>query len=139
LGKKLANGITFVDINNDGYKDIYVSQGGPKDRNDVKKSTLYKHKDFKLLLKAEEYGLADMGNFNSNQHFSINDKRGDLDLRCLNENEILWCRTLYFLQNNRQTTKIVNISTALIFTIMIMAKIFERNHFFRNSKSNITD
>ena len=32
--KGWSNGITFVDINADGWMDIYISQGGPKDRHE---------------------------------------------------------------------------------------------------------
>ena len=86
-GKKWANGITFVDLNNDGFKDIYVSQGGPNNRPN-RKNLLYINKgDLTFEEQAEAYGLADMGISTQSTFFDF-DNDGDLDCIVMNENEL---------------------------------------------------
>ncbi|MEH6618848.1 VCBS repeat-containing protein [Maribacter arcticus] len=102
-GKNWSNGITFVDINNDGYKDIYVSQGGPKDRNDRKNLLYINNKDLTFTEKAEEYGLADMGISTQSAFFDY-DNDGDLDCIVMNENEIYGVDPINFykiIENNK--------------------------------------
>ena len=86
-GKKWANGITFVDINTDGFKDIYVSQGGPNNRLDRKNLLFINNGDLTFTEKAEQYGLADMGISTQSAFFDF-DNDGDLDCIVMNENEI---------------------------------------------------
>ncbi|WP_190809637.1 VCBS repeat-containing protein [Flagellimonas sp. S3867] len=86
-GKQWSNGITFVDINNDGWMDIYISQGGPNSRENRKNLLLINQKDSSFLEKAEEYGLADMGISTQSAFFDY-DKDGDLDCVVMNENEL---------------------------------------------------
>ncbi len=86
-GKKWSNGITFVDINSDGLKDIYVSQGGPNTRYDRKNLLFINKGDLTFEERAEAYGLADMGISTQSAFFDF-DRDGDLDCLVMNENEL---------------------------------------------------
>ncbi|MDC6366571.1 MULTISPECIES: VCBS repeat-containing protein [Flavobacteriaceae] len=86
-GKYWSNGISFVDINKDGWMDIYVSQGGPHLRENRKNLLLINQKDGTFLEKAEDYGLADAGISTQSVFFDF-DKDGDLDCLVMNENEL---------------------------------------------------
>ncbi|GAB2808085.1 FG-GAP-like repeat-containing protein [Ferruginibacter profundus] len=59
-GKGWKNGVSLVDINNDGLLDIYVCKGGFRDADDERKNLLYVNQG-NLLFKeqAKEYGLDD--------------------------------------------------------------------------------
>ncbi|WP_445381433.1 VCBS repeat-containing protein [Robiginitalea sp. IMCC43444] len=85
-GKQWANGVTFLDVNSDGWLDIYVSQGGPKQRL-FRKNLLYvNQQDGTFKEAAEAYGLADMGISTQSAFFDF-DRDGDLDCIVMNENE----------------------------------------------------
>ncbi|MGX1929846.1 VCBS repeat-containing protein [Flagellimonas sp. 2504JD4-2] len=86
-GKQWSNGVTFMDINNDGWMDIYISQGGPNSRENRKNLLFINQKDDSFTEKAEEYGLADMGISTQSAFFDY-DKDGDLDCIVMNENEL---------------------------------------------------
>lgn len=85
-GKQWANGITFIDINDDGWMDIYVSQGGPNQRLQRKNVLLVNQQDGTFTEEAEAYGLADMGISTQSAFFDL-DNDGDLDCIVMNENE----------------------------------------------------
>ena len=81
-GNKLWNtGVTMIDINNDGYLDIYVSISGlTKD----KKNQLYiNNGDLTFTEEAAKYGIADNGN-TTQASFLDYDHDGDLDLYVAN-------------------------------------------------------
>ena len=123
IGKNWSNGITFVDINNDGYKDIYVSQGGPKDRNDRKNLLYINNKDLTFTEKAEEYGLADMGISTQSAFFDY-DNDGDLDCVVMNENEIYGVDPINFYKivaNNKDV------------------KYFNSSHIYNNDNGKFVD
>ncbi len=86
-GKQWSNGITFVDINADGWMDFYISQGGPKTRENRKNLLYINQKDGTFTESAETYGLADMGISTQSAFFDF-DKDGDLDCLVMNENEL---------------------------------------------------
>lgn len=86
-GKQWSNGITFVDLNADGWMDIYISQGGPKTRENRKNLLFINQKDGTFTESAEAYGLADMGISTQSAFFDL-DKDGDLDCIVMNENEL---------------------------------------------------
>ncbi|WP_339657175.1 VCBS repeat-containing protein [uncultured Maribacter sp.] len=123
IGKNWSNGITFVDINNDGYQDIYVSQGGPKDRNDRKNLLYINNKDLTFTEKAEEYGLADMGISTQSAFFDY-DNDGDLDCVVMNENEIYGVDPINFY-------KIVDNNTEV--------KYFNSSHIYNNEHGKFVD
>jgi len=85
-GKNWSNGVAFVDINEDGWMDIYVSQGGPNKRLQRKNLLYINQKDNTFSEEAEKYGLADMGISTQSAFFDY-DNDGDLDCLVMNENE----------------------------------------------------
>jgi len=82
VGNELWNtGVTMIDINNDGYLDIYVSISG---LTSDKKNQLYiNNKNLTFTEEAEKYGVADNGN-STQASFLDYDHDGDLDLYVAN-------------------------------------------------------
>ncbi|HVY76032.1 MAG TPA: VCBS repeat-containing protein [Puia sp.] len=78
-----ATGVSIVDINNDGYDDIYVCVFG-KDLGHPAKNLLFINQhDLTFKEEAEAYGLADTG-YSTEAVFLDYDKDGDLDLYLVN-------------------------------------------------------
>jgi len=88
--KNWSNGVTFADVNNDGWIDIYISQGGPKKMSQRKNLLFINNKDLTFTESASKYGLADAGISTQSAFFDY-DKDGDLDCIVMNENSLLWC------------------------------------------------
>ncbi len=84
--KNWSSGVTFVDINNDGWMDIYVSQGGPHEKEDRKNLLLINQKDLTFKESASDFGLDDKGISTQSAFFDY-DKDGDLDCVVMNEND----------------------------------------------------
>lgn len=122
-GKVWSNGVAFVDINNDGWMDIYVSQGGPNNRLKRKNLLFINQKNNTFSEMATEYGLADMGISTQSAFFDY-DRDGDLDCIVMNENEFYGVDpiNLYRMVEGNQE-----------------AQYFNSSHFYRNDNGRFVD
>ena len=84
--KNWSSGVTFADVNQDGWIDIYISQGGPHERDNRKNLLLINQQDMTFKESAESYGLDDHGISTQSAFFDF-DKDGDLDCVVMNEND----------------------------------------------------
>jgi hypothetical protein len=80
-----SNGVSFVDINEDGFLDIYISRGGPLEPSQRANLLYVNQGDETFIEKARDYGLADQG-FSTQSAFFDFDQDGDLDCLVMNEN-----------------------------------------------------
>ncbi|WP_104811889.1 FG-GAP repeat domain-containing protein [Aureitalea marina] len=79
-----STGINLVDINKDGYLDIYVANSGPYLNDLALSNQLYiNNGDLTFTEKAAEFGIDD-SSYSSHSVFFDMDKDGDLDLFVLN-------------------------------------------------------
>lgn len=75
--------VSFVDINGDGYQDIYLCRSLSIEPDLRKNVLLINNKDNTFTDMAEEYGIADNGYSNQSVFFDY-DNDGDLDLYVMN-------------------------------------------------------
>jgi enediyne biosynthesis protein E4 len=78
-----CTGATMVDINNDGWLDIYICRSADADAGKRKNLLFINNKDLTFSEQAETYGLADAG-YSTQATFFDMDKDGDLDMFLLN-------------------------------------------------------
>lgn len=82
-----TTGVTMVDINNDGWLDIYVCKSGSLDSHENRKNKLFlnqKNNTFKEV--ANDFGLDHYG-FSTQAYFFDFDKDGDLDMYLVNHRQ----------------------------------------------------
>ena len=79
-----SNGVAMVDINQDGFKDIYVCKGGPRGTDEKDRANLLfiNNGDNTFTESAPQYGLADT-EYSVQATFFDYDKDGDLDVYLL--------------------------------------------------------
>jgi len=79
-----STGVTMLDINNDGWLDIYVSKAGSLDSDERRRNILFvNQKDGTFKEEAKRWGIDDPGY--TTQVYQLDyDKDGDLDLFVLN-------------------------------------------------------
>ena len=79
-------GVTVVDINNDGWQDLYVSVSGNVDKPALRHHKLYiNNKNSTFTDRAAEYGL-NLTTYGTQAAFFDYDNDGDLDVYLLNHN-----------------------------------------------------
>lgn len=80
---KWATGLSVIDINQDGLRDIYICFSGPYGSIKRRNELYINQGDFKFIEKAADYGIADPG-FSTQAAFFDYDKDGDLDMYLMN-------------------------------------------------------
>ncbi|MEO7766663.1 MAG: VCBS repeat-containing protein [Ferruginibacter sp.] len=94
---KWCTGISVVDINNDGFLDIYICSSHSPDKEKRKNLLFINDGKLHFTEQAASYGLADTG-FSTQAAFFDYDKDGDLDMYLLNHR-------LYNIENNNLSVK----------------------------------
>lgn len=79
----MSSGVTLVDINQDGYLDIYVCKSASSSPEDRRNILFVNNGDLTFTDKAKEYGLADES-FSTQAYFYDFDLDGDLDMYLVN-------------------------------------------------------
>ncbi|MDP3313709.1 FG-GAP-like repeat-containing protein [Lutibacter sp.] len=82
-----STGVVMVDVNNDGYLDIYVSNAGNVKGDNRKNELFINNRDLTFTEQAAKYGLDDDG-FTTHATFFDYDGDGDLDVYILNNSFI---------------------------------------------------
>ncbi|WP_235296901.1 VCBS repeat-containing protein [Portibacter marinus] len=97
VGKYWSNGVTFADVNEDGWLDIYVSQGGPHKDTERQNLLFINNQDLTFTEVSSKYGLNDTGLSTQSAFFDY-DNDGDLDCIVMNESELYGMDPIKFHQ-----------------------------------------
>lgn len=85
--KPWDTGVMMVDVNGDGFLDIYVSNAGNMEGNNHDNDLYINNGDLTFTERAKEYNLAESG-FSTHASFFDYDKDGDLDAYLLNNSNV---------------------------------------------------
>jgi enediyne biosynthesis protein E4 len=85
--KPWDTGVLMVDVNGDGYLDIYVSNAGNMEGDNHDNDLYINNGDLTFTERAKEYNLAESG-FSTHASFFDYDKDGDLDAYLLNNSNV---------------------------------------------------
>ena len=110
--KNWSNGVTFADVNSDGWIDIYVSQGGPYKKNQRKNLLLINQKNNTFLESSNHYGLDDNGISTQSVFFDF-DNDNDLDCFVMNESEYYGYDPITFLKIHKNKKTLIENSSHL--------------------------
>ncbi len=82
--KGWSTGVSMIDINNDGWLDIYVCKSASLRSDEIRKNKLFiNQKDGTFINEAKQWGL-DHNGFSIQSYFFDYDKDGDLDMYLVN-------------------------------------------------------
>ncbi len=122
-GKGWSNGVTFADINGDGWLDIYVSQGGPGDISTRENLLFINQQDLTFIEAASSTGLNDHAISMQSAFFDY-DQDQDLDCIVMNENPLYGFDPLSFRRKLSGNRELLHISSS---------------HLYRNDNGVFTD
>ncbi len=123
-GKVWSNGVSIIDINNDGLEDIYISQGGPYPAEQRQNLLYINTGNFKFEEVAVSYGIADDGMSTQSVFFDF-DRDGDKDLFVANETPLYGLDPIsFFKMLNKQQALLGHVSSC---------------HLYRNDNNKFTD
>ena len=121
--KGWSNGVTFMDINDDGWLDIYVSQGGPGEPVTRENLLFINNGDLTFKESGKEYGLNDPA-ISMQAAFFDYDQDNDLDCIIMNENPLYGFDPRSFHQKLTSSSQLLYESSS---------------HFYKNDGGTFTD
>ena len=119
---KWSNGVTIIDVNGDGFKDIYVSNGGFTRSSSSHDNELFiNNGDLTFTNRAQEFEINDKGCSVQSCFFDM-DRDGDLDLFVMNHSSYQKLNPLDFVSKMNSLSK--------------SEYILECNHLYENLGNN---